>query len=438
MERKALLVANLVCIVIFVLYIVAACYCIPYADDYCFGWTNSKQNSLGQRWLDLYIHWNGRYTADFLIQFHPISQGIFVYRLFPIIALLVTPVSIYLLAREVCKFTGYNVSRFRIYTLSLSFTVIYLSLLPQLSDGIYWFTGLVNYHFGIIVFVLNLLFLIRFLRTNDSAKSMVYACLVILSIFLFAGFNEIAASFILLFYSVVTWLAYQNNISVKHYCLTFLSVALLCFVIVAAAPGNLVRADEFKRPDLLYCVSISFLQTIRFLIHYLFNPAVIAITLGILLHPFRLRLNRLYIVLILLLGLSSLYLSLFIPYVSTGILGQHRTVNFSGFILLLSYMAFLFTTPLFKNNTRISSIFFLLGVISVLFFGNTLTVLKDLHEGNFVSLNHDYSNRHKLLLTKQILPYPLPTKTHALHMIDARCDTTYFADKCMMRYYNIH
>ena len=56
-------------------FVIICFYALPFADDFCFGWTASEKIAFVQKFLNQYLYWNGRYTADVLVNFHPLVTG---------------------------------------------------------------------------------------------------------------------------------------------------------------------------------------------------------------------------------------------------------------------------------------------------------------------------------------------------------------------------
>ena len=99
--RYAKLLLLLVLILALLPYLYTCFYALPFADDFCFGWTASEKISFAQKFLKQYLHWNGRYTSDVLVNFHPLAYGsLFNYQLTSFMAILAFPVVMFVFIRQ--------------------------------------------------------------------------------------------------------------------------------------------------------------------------------------------------------------------------------------------------------------------------------------------------------------------------------------------------
>ena len=166
--------------------------------------------------------------------------------------------------------------------------------------------------------------------------------LLILSI----GFNEISALLIPLFYLFATGLVFKFKPQYKKIILCHFAIALVSSSFVLLSPGNLVRAEEFpERYQFFHSLFYGSLQTIRFIGTWSLNYPFIALSLIIAANANKLSnsfVRKIDYRLPLLGLLISVFSASFIPYFATGILGQHRTINYVLFFFVVLWLLFLF------------------------------------------------------------------------------------------------
>ncbi len=168
-------------------------YAMPFADDFCFGWTSAENISFIHKFLNQYLHWNGRYTSDVLVNLHPLATGNLTgYQLVAFFSIIALPAVIFILARNRVDGTINQLLT------ALFFTLFYLCYLPDLTEGVYWYIGLVNYHWGALCFILQLAVLYRLLYAPQKQVSVLMVSLALLVVSI--GFNEVAAAIIPVYY----------------------------------------------------------------------------------------------------------------------------------------------------------------------------------------------------------------------------------------------
>ena len=172
-------------------------YALPFADDFCFAWTAAEKIPFAQKFLNQYLFWNGRYTADVLVNFHPLRSGkIFFYQLTLFLSLLFTPLLLFFLMK---RFLQQNIQA---ALASLIIFLLYLQLLPNLSEGVYWFIGIANYHVGNLCLTAHFVFAFR--------KNKIHRLTSVVFLLAAVGFNEIAAVIIPVFYGAVYFFSKRN------------------------------------------------------------------------------------------------------------------------------------------------------------------------------------------------------------------------------------
>jgi len=441
-------------------YGIICLYALPFGDDFCFGWTAAENISFLQKFLNQYLYWNGRYTADILINLHPILTGkLWVLQMVLLASLLATPVVWYVLCKEVIG------EKRTAFILSLFITLFYLCYMPQLTEGVYWYGGIVNYHIGNLVLLLHVVAMLR-VTVKSCYAELVSAsptgteipkqvrddqyvlwpftavALLIVSI----GFNEVAALLLPAVYLALTLYTLRTRHYMHRRFFWLLVVAVIAACLVVFAPGNVVRASQFNGQfNLLYSLFYALLQTGRFIAVWLFNYPALALLLLTSIYAeewkakLRLQLNGWAT---LALALFVLFLSAFVPYYATGMLGQHRTINYAFFFVapLIAYSVLQLAAQYGVSSklaalksSKLKDFLTATAVIACMFTGNGLLIIKDFAQGKFPTYKTEFEAR-EMAVKKGVEPYPLKTVPATFRITDV-ADTTAWVGTCMQNYY---
>ncbi len=420
-------------------------YALPFADDFCYGWTASESIPFVQKFLHQYLHWNGRYTADVLVNVHPLISGrLLYYQLALFFSLILTPFSVYVSLLQIFH------HRSNLVIASLLFTLFYLCLQPNVTEGVYWYIGIANYHLG------NLMFLFQgaFLLFSFSKTGMIRLSLQLIAAILLVGaigFNEIGAILIPLAYLLIATFAYRQATNNRNTWIVFSLLSVLAALFVFFSPGNFVRSAQFtERFHLFHSLFYAALQTIRFVGKWVLNYPALAISLLLainakdILPQLKFKIGWKW-----LLGFTLLmvFLASFVPYFATGSLGQHRTLNYVFFFFLPLYsLTVMVVSAKFSLSEKLKSIhsksfhYFLVitVVIALLFSGNGIKMAKDFYQGNFATYNKAFQARAKTIGQDPRAVTTLPVVPEVFRIVDAKSDSAYWVNNCMVNYYAPH
>ncbi len=446
-SRKQFQISLLVLSIAALLPFVIICfYALPFADDFCFGWTASEKISFVQKFLNQYLYWNGRYTADVLVNFHPLVTGkILVYQFSILVPLLATPVIFYFLLDSAVSNNQSSLINYQFVIASLLITLFYLNYQPNITEGIYWFIGISNYHLGNLCLLLHFIFLLKAFSANGKSK-ITFQTLASLLLVVSIGFNEIGALLIPLFYFFVLVFSAKTE-SRKFFAGLFL-IAFVSSSFVFFSPGNFVRVSVFpERYILLHSLLYSSAQTLRFLSKWIFNLPFILLSLVIVANADKVKL-KLPVLDFRVLAVALLFVVFsgsFIPYFATGVLGQHRTINYVFFYFILIWFLLVISVSQkyllyeklnwLKQENRIFATM-TISVLMMMFSGNSLKILQDCNADNFRKYETAFYERQKTILQKpdaQIAPLEIVPDVFTI--TDAENDTAYWVDKCMKKYY---
>lgn len=381
--------------------LVLACLSIhthPMADDWSYA-HQGRTRALGPWLLSEYRNWNGRYFSNILVGKGPMVLGtgaLWLYRAVPIVLMGLTVLAMRSVALAVTS-VGHNA-----WATGILLTALFFHGMPDIADGLYWYTGAVTYQLGNVL----LLFLVaRCISRNNGALN-------VLLILATAGCSEVLMILALL--TVVTAAALDLSLrkTVSTAIRTEVVVAAVCTFVVVLAPGNNVRAALFTGThDVVHSGWMSLLQTLRFGATWLLNPALLLCSLIYFplqrqwraAHPERFLPSPWLTTF----GLGAvIFLCAFPAYWGTGILGQHRTMNVAYCFFLLLWFANISAWdhallskqwPVLSAVPLAAKVLPLLTVLALLLTGNTGGALRDLLSGRAAHYDHQLTARYALL-----------------------------------------
>lgn len=440
----------LILLVILSPYLYISQYCNPVTDDLTYAF-KGKNPDFWNVYFGEYENWNGRYFSNFLVLINPVSSDNFtLYKFIPIALIILTFISIFYLIHQLIQNIFNSIFKIQI---SLIILLLYLQTMPIISEGIYWYTGAVTYQVGIISALLFLGMLVQFYNGNWVMKNkLIHSIMILLLLFISAGCNElnmVLSIFILLIIGIKTY-SYSKY---RNFILLFLFASILFGILVYFAPGNENRGDNFEeKHDFFRSLFYSAAQTIRFFTIWLSGGTLLIASL--LYYPICKKLSEeiplfknsfhLSPVMALLLSLSFIFIGAFLPYWSTGNLGQHRTMNVSLFFFMLTW--FVFLTSLYNSNLlkwenlhpKIKIILFSVLCLTLFFTNNGWNVIHDLYSGNAKSYDEQMNERYeKIRNMNDDLYLPMiknPPKT--LFVLDLIDDPNHWQNRSYTVFFN--
>lgn len=325
-----------------------------------------------------------------------------------------------------------------------------LNLLPNLSEGIYWYSGSVSYLFGLIPLMLLVAALIRAKSAKkEPRKSMIWIAFLVV---LIVGMNEVLmlATLILLFIAGVRF-----KIKGRTFLLT---VAVLAGAVVYFAPGNEIRAAHFSENHrFFYSLGMTVLQIVRFGVKWVFSPVTLLGTVGwvyLLKHwkgkyswiTSKSQFGVIHSVVCLVL---VIFIGVFPPYWATGILGQHRTVNLSLFLFIPLWLYFVVNLyerylkdlngvkaiqQLVEQNSRL---YIVLIFVTILCTGNTKDAYQDLFSGDAFTFDRQMKQRYQQIVTSkaEIKLEPISVHPKTLFVQDLSLNHKHWVNKGYAQYF---
>jgi hypothetical protein len=394
-------------IIILFPYLWISQYSNPVTDDLTYAF-KGKNPDFWNIYFSEYKNWNGRYFSNFLVLTNPIANDDFTfYKFIPILLIFLTFASLIYLIHQL---TSNILKASEKIIISLILLLIYLQAMPIISEGIYWYTGAVTYQVGIISMVFFLGMMVQLHNGICILKNKwVHSFLMIFLLFMTAGCNELSMVLAILF---LLLLIMKSNLKSQNrkMILFFLITSFFFGCLVYFAPGNENRGNYFaEKHQIFHSLLYSSAQTIRFSVLWLSGGTLLIAS--VLYYPICKKLSAeiplfkksFYVspLTALILSLMTIFIGAFLPYWSTGILGQHRTMNVSFFFFLLSW--FVFLTSLYNSkylkwqnlHSKIKILLFSMLCMTLFFTQNGWNVWNDLYSGKAQSYNDQMNVRYE-------------------------------------------
>ncbi|HTA28786.1 MAG TPA: hypothetical protein VK809_13425 [Bacteroidia bacterium] len=439
---------------LFIPFIVLCFYAHPIADDYTYSpvspfWETQKQ---------LYLHWNGRYSANFMVMANPILHfSLIGYRLAALGLLLSIPISI--LFAVSCAFRKVITLLERI-VLSSILSLFILSLLSSLPEGIYWYPGAMTYILGCCIAIFYMGFVILYQKSNFIGNRWIHFCVCVILLFLAIGFNEVQM-LLFIFAHFAGWISLKKQ---ERFNSIFLPLLLFCALfssVMFFAPGNHGRESFFpNNHNLVYSLGMTALQMPRFFFTWISSaPLWIG---SILFAPvsFKLykesvlfnKLGQIKPLIVFSFLLVILFLCIFPAYWSTAILGQHRTLNTACFFFILTWFLFIHTVYSRNNlagkmsvalNPTIKTGLGVFLIFTLLFSGNSGTILMDLASGKIRGFDKEMTNRYNLIdaakkqRKTEIIMQPLQNRPASLFILDIQPGCDHWINQQFAQFYGL-
>lgn len=312
-------------------YLLLAAHAHPVADDFCYA-AKSHGLSLWDWSFSEWLYWNGRYASNLLMIHGPLtwsSDLLTGYRMMPVLLLLSTFLSFWFFLHRA---TGHALSTGREMIGALVFLLLYLNLMPDLGEGFYWYTGAITYQLGSILLMVHLGLLFG---KHAGWKRAIALLLNIVLAVVITGMDEIHMLLMLgLHAGRFAWLVRKRSGLVPG--LLLLGVVGGGAAVMYLAPGNAVRGGMFANTHLFWrSLGMSALQAVRFVGAWVLSPALLASSVvHAVVHPELKKRIPAYNhwlgtppLLAAALPILLVMACTFPAYWSTGLLGQHRTVN---------------------------------------------------------------------------------------------------------------
>lgn len=419
MINKSESILILVCLVVLLIYAVTGLYAFPSGDDFdyaCIGRnSNFIDNVLNER-----TRWNGRYFSNFLVIGSPLnSGGITLYQLMPTLLISIIWLGSFLFFKCILDTKS--------LLISLVSTVMCFSIMPDITEGIYWYTGAVSYIPAGALFLISLGLLYKY--WIEQKKWVIIPILIIQIIA--SGFNEITP---ILATTTFTFSWLYNR---KRWDIALLAVFQFgLFYYVISAPGNSVRDSFFtEQHNLWYSFQKAWQYTVRFIGEWMMNPGIYfwIIFLLLLKFPEKLISNLSFLkkpLVLFFILIGPAYLGAFGPIWSTGLLGQYRTENLASYFFIITLSVIVIANKEVissKIKFTINPVVINTGlIVFLLIWKNQFFLFKELASGEIFKFNNEMEARIELLENSKGQDVYLPaiqnqTKTLFVYPITSNC-----------------
>jgi hypothetical protein len=432
-------------------YFLLTFYIHPVADDFdaaLRGGVNFWENQ-----VRYYMEWNGRYSANLFVFFTYLFVKVpLLYRLFPAVLIISIILVVYSLIQNVY---GSNLQKGWKGVLSLLIVFLFLNGMPSQAEGLYWFTGSVTYIFPFIILVLYLNLTIQYFRSKIWINRICHTGIIFVLLIFLCGFNEVLTLLILVLHFLFAILSIRSKYEKKNFAILLFALSLIGMIIVATAPGNAIRSANFPGRHLFVHSSLySLMQTIRFTTVWVLTPAFWLTSLLYLplARQFQFANARIHPLISTFVLLLIVFCAAFPAYWSTGILGQHRTINAAYFLFLLYWFLNLhlivkFIPESFFEILRTRIFITLSGTLLVFAFfitGNSRTSWSDLFSGRAKQFDAELTAREEKLiqckaeglLTCKISA--LSVRPKSIFVLDIQQDSTHFINVDYSIYYGLN
>ena len=181
-----------------------------------------------------------------------------------------------------------NTNRMHVGIISLLITLTYIGQLPNIAEGIYWYSGAVAYLLPLFPTMLFFSLIYNYLNKKWFINKSFHVIGLIVLQFIIIGFNEVHMLYVLLFHLVLAII--ESRKKKPEVGLVLLITAILFSSIIILSPGNFGRSSMFdNNHDILASGLSSLFQTIRFSTSLISSAPVLL--LSILYIPFHFNLK---------------------------------------------------------------------------------------------------------------------------------------------------
>ncbi len=457
MGRRLTIVFIILLVLALVPYIAVAFFVHPFADDFSYAVAGMRTELLSRLW-DEYRFWNGRWFSNMLVLRGPLvlgmEKGLWLYRLVPIVLLALTWTGAFTLLRNVAP----TLDRSKTSIGASLFLLLYLQLMPDLSEGIYWYTGAVSYQLPGALMLFLFAGWVRILAAGREPAAGMVAINAMLAAII-AGCNELHMVFMVLLHAILLLFRWRSKRKFERSLVIALLVTVGAAAVMILAPGNAGRGGQFPhKHEVLRTFGWGALQTARFACTWIFSPALLIMSV---LYIWTCRWLgaraplaqgafglRPWTALLILAGF--LFVAMVLPYWATGLLGQHRTVNAAllwslplWFVALNSIdLHWLRKRQFAPVNGRALAFGCGLLAASFLFPGNGGRVTMDLVSGRMTRFDRGLIERYELLGEARdrgdaaVTLAPVPVLPRSLRYLDGTPDSGHWINRSIAYYFN--
>jgi len=276
-QKKSELLIILALLILVAPFFLLSFFCNPSADDYSLSALVREIGFSG--FFDfMFQNWSGRFTGAFFTAINPmVYNSLFIYKLIPIILLIVFFISIFYFLKSVFNMINSNRT---LLLLSLILFTLYLNSMPDLAEGIYWYSS-TTYHFIAGIYSLFLFTLItKIPKFKTYWEKSISIILSIALVILIVGSNEVHTFLTLEYLSIIilTKVFFKKKVGILEIILLVIIIAVSYFAM--NAPGNFRRLGFLPNHfNFSYAILHSFKSTIFLVGHHIQNVPFIIVSI---------------------------------------------------------------------------------------------------------------------------------------------------------------
>lgn len=400
-------------VILIVPYIYLSFFANPAADDFTYA-HKGKALDFFSTLINEYLNWNGRYTSNVFVLINPITFNSFLlYKLIPVFIIVLTFLSYLLFVKTLFR---HLFSKINSCIISLLLSLLFIYQMPIISEGVYWYTGAVTYQLGNIFSLVFISLLVqyvkkKFLFENNKIHLLILTLMLIFTI----GFNEVLMLLLSFFILIFLFVQIRNKLENRNLAIYLFILSLFFSLIVYIAPGNSIRESNFSNiHNFSHSTVYSIAQTGRFFVIWISSvPLLLLSFLFFFLNKTLSKNSKIFSVSFYLNPFFStlflfvvIFVSIFPAYWSTGMLGQHRTLNVAYYFFILFWFINLnvwfnyFENRLSKIQSPNKKVNYIVVCIIIGFFAftrNGYSSLTDIIYGKASSFNKQMNERYDVI-----------------------------------------
>ncbi|HVX49488.1 MAG TPA: DUF6056 family protein [Chitinophagaceae bacterium] len=213
----------------------------PAGDDY-FTAVRDANTSLGTALHDSYFSWSGRYFALVVARINPLLyHSTAAYKVYPVALLLLFSGALFALVRQF--FSNY-LSIKHAAAATIVIAAAYLTSMPSVSEGFYWFSAAWVYQLANILYMFLLVVLAKLVgASSNNQRAWLFFPACILSVCII-GLNEISLIITCITLAAFAWFAHRRVPAAKYWLAVLAIIGVIAGAAGGFAPGNFERLNH--------------------------------------------------------------------------------------------------------------------------------------------------------------------------------------------------
>ncbi|WP_299822945.1 DUF6056 family protein [uncultured Pontibacter sp.] len=227
-------------------FFLLAFYNHPSFDDYQFALRDLKY-SFWETQVAVYNNWSGRFFATAVSRINPlIYHSLAAYKALSAALLAIMLATLFFTVKTVYK--DYC-SKSELGAMCLLFISMYLVQMPDIAQGLYWFSSYAAYQFANILTLLLCICLYYLLHDNRKQLKLIYGALAAILGVAVIGLNEMSMVGTVMLLAFILYTTWRKGSPTRFYLLILLLIYVVAGLTVALAPGNYARMHTQANPS---------------------------------------------------------------------------------------------------------------------------------------------------------------------------------------------